>query len=223
MHTKDIYTDGTYLAQHPTWHAEHSPWKAKHIQHCLRHIGAYSTIAEVGCGAGEILCSLRDAMPNVQFTGFEISPQAFAMCRPGDRLAFKNEDILDSDDYFSVLLAIDVVEHIEDVFGFVRALRSHAKHAIFHFPLDMHVQGAIRGLPIKLRRAMGHLHYFDVNTALALLEECGYTILGTFYTNDADVSASPLNMLRNIGFKINPALTARFLGGISLMVTTRTT
>jgi cyclopropane fatty-acyl-phospholipid synthase-like methyltransferase len=39
-------------------------------------------IGEIGCGAGEILNQLYLQMPeDVRFTGYEISPQAYELCK----------------------------------------------------------------------------------------------------------------------------------------------
>lgn len=43
---------------------------------------APSTMCEIGCGAGEILnCLSNEYADNVIFSGYEISPQAFAICK----------------------------------------------------------------------------------------------------------------------------------------------
>jgi len=59
--TKEIYTEekGNYLENNPTWHIEDSPWKAKQIFKMLNKNSINpKSIAEIGCGAGEILNQL---------------------------------------------------------------------------------------------------------------------------------------------------------------------
>jgi len=54
------------------------------------------TICEVGCGAGGILSELQNKMDgDCVFWGYEISPQAFELCRTkaGPKLHFKQQDI----------------------------------------------------------------------------------------------------------------------------------
>src|SRR5579863_7459919 len=95
-----IYSDGAYLAQNPNWHVEDSPWKARHIERILRQNAiAPRTIAEIGCGAGEILVQLQKAFPNSEFCGFEVSPQAFALCRERERahIRFHLKDVLEEE------------------------------------------------------------------------------------------------------------------------------
>src|SRR5438128_921168 len=96
------YLDASYLEKNPTWHVEDSAWKAQHVLAMLKrnHL-APPTIAEVGCGAGEILKQLHDAMDdNVHFVGYDISPQAHALSEPRtrERLQFKLADFLQEQD-----------------------------------------------------------------------------------------------------------------------------
>ncbi len=89
---KNIYENGRYFDKNPTWHTEDSPWKAKQILYCLNrnHIRPDS-VCEVGCGAGEILNQLHRQMAgDVLFHGYEISPQAYQLCkgRAKERLEF---------------------------------------------------------------------------------------------------------------------------------------
>jgi ubiquinone/menaquinone biosynthesis C-methylase UbiE len=77
---------------------EDSPWKARQVLKMLsRHDLRPRVIAEVGCGAGEILRQLHDRMEaSVRFVGYEISPQAYELARrrESDRLSFHLHDLL---------------------------------------------------------------------------------------------------------------------------------
>ena len=115
-----IYTEekGEYLLNNPTWHVEDSPWKAKQILKMLnRHPINPKSIAEVGCGAGEILNQLYLALPtDLTFTGFDISIDAFnfAKERENKRLKFRLGDFSETREKFDLLLAMDVFEHVDD-------------------------------------------------------------------------------------------------------------
>ena len=79
-------------------------------------------------------------------------------------------------------MAIDVFEHVEDYFGFLRKLREKAEYKIFHIPLDLSVQTVLRSSPIiKGRKSVGHIHYFTKETALETLKDTGYEIIDYFY------------------------------------------
>ena len=226
------YFDGAYLAHNPSWHAEHSPTKARWIDTLLRRNRLEPrTIAEVGCGSGEILVELRKRRPEARFTGFEISPQAHAICsakqQPG--LDFRLGDLLEArDERFDLLLAIDVFEHVPDYMGFLRALKGKADHVVFHIPLDLSVQALLRGTsyPI-LRDHTGHLHYFFKYTALATLRDCGYEIVDWTYTRSSQelpgkgLRTKLANLPRKLTQLVSEDLSARLFGGYSLLVLAR--
>lgn len=228
--TKEIYTkqDGKYLQNNPTWHVEDSPWKARQIIKALdRNSFEIKSVVEVGCGAGEILNQLYQSMPeDINFTGYDISIDAIqiAESRKKERLDFKYANFLETKTDYDLLLMMDVFEHVDDYLGFLRKCREKSKYTIFHIPLDIDVLGVLRNVPIKTRKAVGHLHYFSQPTALATLVDCGYEILDTFYTPGmleapnrkliSKVAAVP----RKILYNINPDFAVKLLGGYSLLV-----
>ena len=228
----DRYFDGAYLAHNPTWHAEHSPTKARWIDDILRRNRLEPrTIAEVGCGSGEILVELRKRRPDAHFTGFEISPDAYAICsgKTGDGLDFRLEDLLQtSSEPFDLLLAIDVFEHVPDYMGFLKALKGRAEHAIFHIPLDLSVQALLRGTSYPvLREQTGHLHYFHKYTALATLQDCGFEVVDWNYTRSSQelpgksLRTKVANLPRRLMQTVSEDLSARLFGGYSLLVLAR--
>src|SRR5579862_4867980 len=103
-----IYTDGTYLQNNPEWHADDSAWKAAHIASLLeRNQVRPHSVCEIGCGAGEILVSLAGKLPGgAQLTGYDISPDAYAICRRKARpgLDFRFGNLLDEDVHFDVAM-----------------------------------------------------------------------------------------------------------------------
>ena len=232
MRSEAIYKDGLYLQHNPSWHVEDSPWKAEQILKLFdrNHIDA-KTVGEIGCGAGEILLQLYSQMPvATTFDGYEISPQAYAMTPPRrrDRINFHLSNLLNEDVHFDVVMAIDVLEHIEDCFDFLRRLQARGTYKVLHIPLDLSVQTVLRSRPIMAaRRDVGHIHYFTKETAIATLEDIGYTIVDYFYT--AGMVELPnkalrtrfLALPRRVLYKIHSDLAVRVLGGYSLMVLAR--
>ena len=224
-----IYSDGTYLANNPGWHADDSAWKARHIAGLLeRNAIVPRTLCEVGCGAGEVLRGLSARLdPSTRFFGYEISPSAFAICsqKSSDRLTFRLANLFETGEHYDVAMAIDVFEHVEDYFGFLRLLRAKADYKVFHIPLELSAQEVMRARPlIDARRKVGHIHHFSKETALATLEDCGYQVIDHFYTSGRTElpglswKAQLLKWPRNALFRVSPDATARMLGGYSLMV-----
>jgi SAM-dependent methyltransferase len=231
MEVQQLYQSGQYLENNPTYHVEDSPWKAQQILRMLaRHNLRVQSVGEVGCGAGEILRQLQPHFAaETVFHGYEISPQAFALCkqRENERLHFYCEDLLAKEtDPFDLLLCLDVFEHVEDYLGFLRKLRDRAVYKIFHIPLDLSVQSVLRCTPIVTGRvAAGHLHYFLKETALLTLQDTGYETLDWFYTPALDrgttLKARIAKWPRKLLALLSQDWAARLLGGYSLLVLTK--
>jgi len=223
----EIYEDGTYLDKNPTWHEEDSVWKANHIKTIIEKNSLKANrICEIGCGAGEILNQLSENYDShTSFYGYEISPQAFEICSKKSKpnLTFTLMDLLDDNsEYFDIAMAIDVFEHVEDYFSFLRKLRKKAEYKIFHIPLELSVQTVFRSFPItKARKTVGHIHYFTKETALETLKDTGYEIIDHTYTcgsvelpNRGWKGKIP----RKMAFAVNKDFAARMFGGYALLV-----
>jgi SAM-dependent methyltransferase len=225
-----IYRNGSYLSSNPTWHEEDSPWKARQVARMLGKNGIVpSSVCEVGCGAGGILASLAaEYGDGVQFSGYEISPQAVEICekkrRPNLRFFLKN--LFDEPaPAFDVVLAIDVLEHVEDYFGFLRKLKGCGTYKLLHIPLDLSVQSMLRSsILLNSRASVGHIHYFTKETALATLKDAGYEVIDHSYTApslelpDLPWETRLMHLPRRLLFALHRDWAARILGGFSLLV-----
>ncbi len=217
-----------YLNNNPTWHEEDSPWKAKQIEKLFsRNTLDLKTIVEVGCGAGEILNQLHSKLsPEITFHGYDISPDAYEIShkKEKDRLTFFQDNFLEKDVHYDLLLMMDVFEHVEDYFGFIKNCSQKANYKIFHIPLDISVSSVMRNEIINGRKSVGHIHYFMKDTALSTLKDCNLEIVDYIYTagtvelSNRKLRTRILNVPRRLLFKIAPDLCVRFLGGYSLLV-----
>jgi SAM-dependent methyltransferase len=187
-----------------------------------------ATVCEVGCGSGEVLRHLgANLAPGTKFFGYDISPDAYQLCarKSGGNYSFKLADLLEEKEYFDVVMAIDVFEHVEDYFTFLRKLRTKARHKVFHIPLELSALAVARARPLlAARRAVGHIHHFSKETAIAALEDTGYKVLDHCYTSgrtelgDLGWKSRLLKGPRQALYRMNPDAAARLLGGYSLLV-----
>lgn len=223
------YTDGTYLAKNPTWDVEDSPWKAENVIKLIKQNKIDSnSIAEVGCGVGEVLNQMHNELSsNCSFFGYEISPQAIEQCnqRKKLRLEFHLKDILKEEEQalpFDIIMALDVFEHVENYIEFLKQLKSKAKYKIFHIPLDMSIVSVAKITPIlNAREKVGHLHYFCKETAFATLIDNGYEVIDWFYTSgprnrpprQAYQSNHFIDFIKLKTFNLNPDKWVRLFGG----------
>jgi cyclopropane fatty-acyl-phospholipid synthase-like methyltransferase len=224
-----LYLDGTYLQIHPGWHIEDSEWKASKVLQMLhRNHLEVGSIVEVGCGAGEVLACLQKSMSSdCVFRGYEIAPDAYRMChsRANDRLSFSmqwsNPEIEGRAD---LAMALDVVEHVEDYFSFLRNLREQGEYCILHVPLDLSLQSLLFNLPQRVRKTAGHLHYFTAPILQNAVRDCGFTIIDSIYTRPGierpskSLAGKLARYPRLVGAAVNEPWAALILGGFSMMI-----
>ncbi len=225
-----IYKDGTYLTRNPTWHEQDAPWKVSQIRKMLDRSGlAPQRICDVGCGTGEVLRLLAEAGPTTaEYVGYDISPQAHELARTKEtaRLSFRLEPMpSDAQEPFDLICCMDVFEHVEDYFSFLRAVKGRAVYKLFHIPLDLSVQTVLRKTALLKRRSeTGHIHYFTKDTALATLDDTGYQVSDHFYTHKF-CDSRQVGVVNNVVkaalrgmFAAHEDAAARIVGCSSLMV-----
>jgi SAM-dependent methyltransferase len=222
------YLDGEYLATNPTWGEEDSAWKARMILRLWQRSGlpVPASVAEIGCGAGGILAGLRAGFPDsVAFHGFDIAPAAIELARrhSAPRLEYHCEDLTGAGRRFDALLCIDVFEHVENPFEFLRTIRNIAPIVVFNIPLEMHLAGILINHQLWTRRHYGHLHFYTAAVAFETLKECGYEVVAHSYISrlmdlPRSLSEYVFWLPRKLVSLLNPELSARTLGGTSLLV-----
>jgi cyclopropane fatty-acyl-phospholipid synthase-like methyltransferase len=225
---ESIYTDGSYLAKTGgTWHLDDSPSKARWIVSMLaRHVEVQpNTICEIGCGAGGILAELqRSLSDHITFTGYDISPQAHALSArfSNPRCQFILGNAFADQSQYDLVLVMDVIEHVEDYFSFLRNVRQKGELKLYHIPLDAYVSGILRGN--NSWDTAGHLHLFTLETALKALDHTGHRIVDWIFTDGAIVTPQQTtrgriaNLIRIPLSKFSTKLASRLIGGYSMLV-----
>ena len=209
---------------------EDAPWKADLIFRMMqKHQIDPKTICEIGCGSGEILRHLQLKLPeSVKFTGYEISPQAYELCmeRSNERLCFKLKNYCDdTDNSCDLILLIDIIEHLEDYFRFLRDIKRKSQNKILHVPIEVFAVSVLYPeFLIGQRKRVGHLHFFTKDLTLQILRDLEYEIIDYSYTagyslpRDYGLKDWLLKIPRRLIFPIAPDFTVRFFGGYSLLV-----
>lgn len=228
MAGENIYTDGSYMAETGgTWHLEDAPFKARQIVRILaRHPDFFpNTICEIGCGAGGILADLQRILPeHLSFTGYDISPQAHAISArfSNPRCRYVLGDAFADIATYDLVLVMDVVEHVEDCFSFLRRTKQKGRWKLYHIPLETHVTATLRG--IGGFGSLGHLHLFTIETALKSVEYTGHQVVDWILTPAAlarpnkAIRTRVANLIRLPLAKISTSLAARLIGGYSILI-----
>lgn len=227
----NLFLTNEYIEKIPLWHTDDSSWKSRDVVKMLeRNRLSPRRIGEVGCGTGEVLRQLQLQMnPDCVFLGYDIAPKAIELSRTrqNDRLQCHLGDIKESDTKFDLLLILDVMEHQENCFSFLRDIKPLAPYKLFHTVLDLSAQSVIRkdGLT-RRRRDLHDLHFFTKDLFIQNLIDEGYDVLDAFYAprrlNVASGIVDVVKQLpRTIAFAIHQDVAVRLLGGYSLFVLAR--
>jgi SAM-dependent methyltransferase len=221
------YVGGGYGDVNADWHEEDARWKASEVARILDANGLRpQRICDIGCGTGGVLDELGQIAPYIsEMVGFEVSDRAtrLAPARRTERVTFCIGDP-PVGAHFDVALMLDVLEHVEDYFGLLRARHELADRFVFHIPLDISVASVLRARQFgRLRQNVGHIHYFTRETALATLQDAGYRVIDYNVTAPGiDRPSSTLQRVfrvpRWLAYHLNAKLAVRLLGGFSLCV-----
>jgi len=225
----NIYINGKYLEKHPDWHEKDAQLKADQILFFLKKNNMLpTTLSEIGCGSGEILKILSKKMIYCQsFTGYEISPQAFEICKKKQckLVEFVFGDSFSDDKRFDIVLCIDVIEHIQDYYSFLKNVKRKGSYFLFRIPLDLTMISTIKsGYFSRLKNTLGHIHFFNLDIAIDALKSVGYEIIDFQYVacakkaKDMGVKQRISHLFFKVLYFFNRNISVRFFGGCSLMV-----
>ncbi len=219
-----IYIDGSYDTNTGgSWHLEDAPFKARQIMRMLgRHPEVrIRSVCDIGCGCGGILSELDARLDlGARLVGYDVSPQAHHLSQRfrSQRCDFVLGDAFADSDFFDLALMIDVVEHVEDCFAFMRQCAQKAHWKLYHIPLDASASLVLRGA--HCWDSVGHLHLFTMETAIKAVEHSGQRVVDSFLTPvSLERPHRPATRLTNIPRRLLPErLGARLLGGYSIMI-----
>ncbi|HLY18361.1 MAG TPA: class I SAM-dependent methyltransferase, partial [Bryobacteraceae bacterium] len=158
------------------------------------------------------------------FTGYDISPQALALSErfSTTRCRFLLGDAFADRSTYDLVLVMDVVEHVEDCFRFLRQARQKGRLKLYHIPLEAHASAVLRR--VNLWNSAGHIHLFTIETAIKSLEHTDHRIVdwvltdGALGTPNKPLRTRVANLLRYPLAKVDAGLAARLLGGYSILI-----
>lgn len=209
------YTNGEYASGHPDYHVHDSAFKWHNLRACVEYavkrgvfdISEILEVAEIGCGAGQV-CSAAEKsglFKNATFYGWDINPDAIELARSfGSNVHFVCGDLLEDRHDYELIICADVLEHVENTFEFLRAMKRRAHYILFNIPLEMNLMTMVRGeTPFKqVYVSAGHIHFYNKGTAIRLLHACDLEVLTMRFANNRT------SRLLHPGIKLRTKLTA---------------
>lgn len=166
---------GDLVARHPWWTA-----RSRLLLHLLRRIGCRTAcqIIEAGCGWGTNLSELEKAGYTV--AGLDVSRNALARLDRVERTLIEadlSQDLPPNAPEYDVVLALDVIEHIDDDRGAVRRLAQLTKpggHVIVSVP-------ALPELFSEFDRVQGHRRRYTPESLRNATAGSGLEIVQIFW------------------------------------------
>ena len=229
--SNEMYVSGAYFSNNPDWDIADACWKTDVIIGLLKKNKlSPKQVIEVGCGAGENLVKLLKKDSNIEkLQGYDISPQAIDLAakKTSEKISFYNEDVAAKENvHTDLMLVIDVVEHVDDYYGFLRKLKVKSDWFVFHIPLDLSCRTVLKPhVLLQQRQSVGHIHYYTKEMVEWALQDTGYEIIDWEYTKPVvDIKSADSvkrfvkKILRNISFAINKDWSVKLWGGYSMMI-----
>lgn len=171
-------------------------WKWFHLEPLVRATGPVpQSVLEFGCGSAEMLELVSRAFPGAALAGIDIAQGMIAMARrrlPQARFEAGDIGHLAQGGFHSdLVLAVDILEHLEDPVRCARALGTAGDRVALKIPLERRSirLGLSRKPRIGTEHMSGHLHFWSLADSRRLLRDAGLEIL-------AETCADPPESIR---------------------------
>jgi SAM-dependent methyltransferase len=189
---RDFYTDyyrlhaGNERAQQ--WRAMNAAMYGDYVEALLAGSGVVpERVIDVGCGDGATIIELAKRWERASFVGYEISESAVDFLRTRDVPALERAEVFDGehvpepDDSFDLALLINIVEHAPQAVPLLREVGRVAPRVAVAIALE-ETAAARRSAYRRNAEKIGHVQRFSLDSARALLEEAGLTVLAETVT-----------------------------------------
>jgi SAM-dependent methyltransferase len=165
--------EGSYNARRLELEVRH--FKIPNLLKVLPKEFSYTSIAEIGCGTGEIIGAFPGENVNRR-VGFDISPLNISCARQRFRnVEFHDLDFRSWNEKFDLLILSDILEHVPDGVHFLMDASKMAKLLLVNLPLEKCLLYSFRKYGPK--DPSGHLAKFSMNDALKMFHAADLRII----------------------------------------------
>ncbi|NOT01006.1 MAG: methyltransferase domain-containing protein [Phycisphaerales bacterium] len=176
------YYEKDYLGENPQMHLEDTEWKVRELLPLLPKANGHSpAVLDIGCGAGELLARVGEALNTDDRTAVDCSRSIleFARTRHADadhyrvdaaHLPFRTGS-------FDLTMLIDVIEHQAHPDRVLREIARVSQHLLIRTPLENCGYERLRRKRRDLfRESCGHVVHFDLASVRRMLESNGFQV-----------------------------------------------
>lgn len=187
-----LYVGGMYTKNNPGLNDGESARKAisflKLAGKCGIDFNAISSVLDVGCGAGGFLAEVVRFAPHLkEAMGIDLNPDAIesAISRHQGSAKYEVCSLVDIDKNYDLITVVHVLEHVPDWENFLMLLKNKAGIIYFGVPIEASVWMTIRkGVLLNQYLKYGHIHFFNEEFLIRILEDLGFEILGFGYSDE---------------------------------------
>ncbi len=212
------------------------PWKARYMHDIINSIPDKYSIkkyADIGCGSGGVLRNLvellkQSGFPLEQIIGYDISPIPDFIRKASPEIEFRQQNILESKDYYDLVTINDVLEHVSSPQEFLAGVGSRTRYVAVHIPLDDRLSVLLTDQYNYRIRDVGHISFWNPCSALNLISASGLQPLRCSFTQGFLAPSGRERLIQKIAIPfrfiigtISPGLAAVTVGGYSLAVLCR--
>jgi ubiquinone/menaquinone biosynthesis C-methylase UbiE len=133
------------------------------------------TVLDVGCGSGDNLAALKHAMPQLELSGVDVSPEALALAAqrvPGASLRGLDVQSENLNERFDLVMAIQVIEHLADDRAALCNMARMAKQWVLVTTMRGHMRPS--------ENSIGHLRNYSDNDLREKAASAGLEVVDLF-------------------------------------------
>lgn len=187
-----FYAGGLYTQKNPGLNDGESARKADAFlqlaRKCNLDLAHIASVIDVGCGAGGFLAGLIRQAPHLnRVTGIDLNPDAIEIAngRNLDGVDYLNCSLSEVEGEYDLATLVHVLEHIPEWENFLSLLANKAKIIYIGVPIEASVWMTLRkGVLVNQYLKYGHIHFFNEEFLTKMLNDLGFEIIGTGYSDE---------------------------------------
>jgi|SRR3972149_894015 len=177
-----------YIDKNPNMHLHDAKNKAAQIDNIIPSNIMVSSMLDIACGAGLVTIEMTKMIRPKYVVGIDISRKMIRKAGELDKNKIINWKAVDIFKYrhktkFDLVTCIDIIEHINDDFGFLKKAAGMGKYIVIRTPLeDSLFSKMLRRKKIfdtwkDTEKRYGHIHHYDEKKLLKLIRRSELVVI----------------------------------------------